>query len=129
LQKKGLDREFDIDSAGTSAFHQGELADSRMRTHSLKRDIKLLSKSRKVELKDFSTFDHIVAMDRSNYQNLEALRPSASPSRLHLITDFLEDLNYAEVPDPYYGGEKGFEVVLDILEESCENFLNALYKE
>ena len=114
------------DSAGTSGYHDGERADPRMIEHGLKRGFDLLSRSRKVKESDFLNFDHIVAMDESNMQNLKKVEPSNSRAKLSMMCHFAENRSETEVPDPYFGGPEGFEVVYDILEDACRGLLNSL---
>ena len=105
-----------VDSAGTSSFHIGEPADKRMRIAALKRGYGLTSRSRLVSRRDFSDFDLVIAMDRNNYRELSIL--AGRPSRkLVMLSDYLGDDWPRDVPDPYHGGDEGFEKVLDMLEE------------
>ncbi len=124
-EKKGLDGDFEIDSAGTSDWHEGEPADQRMQKHAQKRGYNLTSLSRTVKPEtDFEEFDYIVAMDRENLKELKRIDPRAGHLRkLFLITDFSRKYDYDEIPDPYYGGEKSFELVLDLLEDASEGLL------
>ena len=129
-EKKGLQQYFSIESAGTSGYHQGEPADSRMRQHAQKRGYQLLSRSRPFcHPEDFEQFDYILAMDDSNYQNLLSLTPEEKyHDKIHKMMSYAPNFTEKEVPDPYYSGERGFERVLDILEEACRNFLAELEK-
>ena len=114
-----------VDSAGTSSFHIGEPADKRMRAAAAKRGYDLTSRSRMVTQRDFSEFDLVVAMDRNNYRELSIL--AGSPHRkLVLLSDFLEGDWPRDVPDPYYGGDEGFEKVLDMLEAACPKILQSV---
>ncbi len=128
VKKRGLNGNFEIDSAGTSGWHQGEPADQRMQLHAIKRGYKLTSISRKFDPEyDFDHFDLIIGMDDENVHTLKQM--ARNDSDLHKITkmtDFRKDWKYDEVPDPYYGGEQGFELVLDLLEDSCEGLLEKL---
>ena len=130
VKKRGISNRYRIDSAGTSAHHVGEKTDQRMRETSLKHGIELTSKSQQVTIDDFDNFDLILAMDKDNYQNLEnlAFKHGKSTSNLKLMREFdsiPEDMN---VPDPYYGGDVGFENVYQIVLRSCENLLDYLEK-
>lgn len=122
VSKKGAAQEFDIDSAGTSDYHEGEPADARMQTHAIKRGYNLTSISRPFDPeKDWDAFDYIVAMDKDNYRDLELMaRSKEDLKKLHMMTDFSKNYNYDFVPDPYYGGPDGFELVLDLLEDASE---------
>jgi len=127
IRKEGLANQFEVDSAGTSGWHAGEPADQRMQSHAIKRGYNLTSISRKFILSDFDYFDLIVAMDDSNLENLKRMaRNQKDQSKLCKMTDFSREFDYDEVPDPYYGGSAGFELVLDLLEDSCEGLLEKL---
>ena len=128
LKKCGLSDNYLVDSAGTGGWHVGEMADSRMRKHALKRGYDLVSRARQVKLSDFDEFDVILAMDQSNLNHLDTLREdSTGEAKCMLMTDFCREFSgVQEVPDPYYGGEEGFERVLDLLEDACSELLNDL---
>ncbi|MCB2201241.1 low molecular weight phosphotyrosine protein phosphatase [bacterium] len=131
VEKKGLTKEFEIDSAGTSAYHQGEPADARMRRHASKRGYQLTSLSRKFDpAADFDHFDIIIAMDRDNMHDLKQMaRNKKDEEKLMLMTDFSSAFDYNYVPDPYYGGDKGFELVIDLLEDASSGLFNHLKPE
>ena len=121
VRSEGRSEEYEIDSAGTYAGHRGELADARMRRAAAARGYELLSRSRPVCGDDFERFDMIVAMDDSNYERLYRLAPSVETSRkIFRMVEFCRDHPEAtHVPDPYYEGAEGFEIVLDLLEDAC----------
>ena len=127
-KKKGLADKFEIDSAGTIAYHAGEAADRRMQAHAVMRDYNLTSISRKFNSStDFDRFDMIIGMDDENISSLKQMaRNEDDLKKIHLMTDFRKEWAYNEIPDPYYGGEEGFELVLDLLEDSCEGLLEEL---
>ncbi len=125
LNELGLNEKYHVDSAGTGAWHVGNLADPRMRKHAAKRGYDLVSRARQVEEEDFDEFDIIIAMDGSNYRNLQNLSPNGT-AELRMMTDFCSAYQSDEVPDPYYGGEDGFEHVLDLLEDACAGLLDYL---
>ncbi|MFB6320234.1 low molecular weight protein-tyrosine-phosphatase [Saccharicrinis sp. FJH54] len=130
IQKERLDQHFFVDSAGTMAYHAGETADARMQGHAIKRGYNLTSISRRIEQEDFKTFDLIVAMDNTNYNDLMRIAPDREAElKIVKMTDFSREYNYTEVPDPYYGGAGGFELVLDLLEDSCTGLLEYVQKE
>lgn len=116
--------EYVIDSAGTIGFHENAPPDERMRQAAAQRGYELTSKARRVQVDDFKTFDLILAMDKDNYRDLEALRnESAGDAELKLFCDFCQEHTTQEVPDPYYGGAQGFETVLDLLEDGCRQIV------
>ncbi len=125
VAKRGLSDQFDIDSAGTSAHHEGELPDERMRTHAQARGIALTSRSRPfLAPRDFDEFDLILAMDFSNFHNLKKLaRHEDDLKKLRLMCDYCENFCDEEVPDPYYGGAQGFEHVLDLVSDGCAGLI------
>jgi len=128
VNRKGLFSRFEIDSAGTGSWHVGEPADKRMQSHAVKRGFTLTSISRMFDPDvDFDRFDMIIAMDDYNYRTLKYMAGSEEELRkLYKMTDFRKEWNYDEIPDPYYGGEEGFELVLDLLEDSCNGLLEKL---
>jgi protein-tyrosine phosphatase len=130
VKKERLENRFEIDSAGTGAWHVGEPADKRMQEHAVKRNYDLTSISRKFDPEtDFDHFDLIIAMDDDNLYNLKRVaRNQSDLKKLHKMTDFSREWDYEEIPDPYYGGEEGFELVLDLLEDSCRGLLTKLQK-
>ena len=118
-----------IDSAGTSAYHEGEPADQRMQTAARARGYELTSRSRPVVDRDFHRFDLIVAMDQDNLDDLEARsRRSgrAGSAEIKLFSEFLDDSWPTEVPDPYYGGAGGFRYVVEMIEAGCEKLAEHL---
>jgi protein-tyrosine phosphatase len=125
IEKDGLGNKFQCDSAGTAAYHIGERADYRMRQFGLKRGYNLTSISRAFHpSSDFERFDYIIAMDRQNVRDLKSVaRNENDRKKIHLMTDFSSNPNHDCVPDPYYGGDAGFELVLDILEDACEGLI------
>ena len=128
VENNELENEFEIDSAGTSAWHAGEKADARMRRHASKRGYKLTSLSRKFNPEtDFDYFDIIIAMDNDNLHDLKSMiRSMKDEKKLFLMTDFSKEYDYDYVPDPYYGGDQGFELVIDLLEDASSGLLKHL---
>lgn len=127
VKKAGLEKEIEIDSAGLTAYHEGEKADSRMRAHATRRGYTLESISRPVRAADFFDFDVIVGMDDSNIDKLQVLAPDEeSMNKICRMTDFARKFSYDHIPDPYYSGAEGFELVLDLLEDSCDGLLQTL---
>jgi len=125
VEKNNLKDKIYIDSCGTSDHHAGQRPDPRMREHALKRGHQLTHLARGFEFpKDFIHFDYILTMDRSNYQDLRSFSNSEKyHSKISPITNFCKKHSHSFVPDPYYGGSSGFETVLDLLEDACENLL------
>ena len=129
IEKKGLTDGFIVDSAGTGSWHIGNKADSRMRIAAERRDINILSRARQITSKDFEEFNYIVAMDESNFRNINDLRNRTSSNDFALIKkiqNFRSVFEDTEVPDPYFGGDEGFDRVLDILEDSVNGFLDTI---
>ena len=127
VQEQGLEQFFYIDSAGIHGWHEGELPDNRMRAHASRRGYKLTSHARPVVSNDFKNFDMIIGMDDSNIQNLKRMAPDLESQRkICRMTDFCQTHTADCVPDPYYGGASGFELVLDLLEDACDGLLDDL---
>jgi protein-tyrosine phosphatase len=119
--------DIEIDSAGTGGWHAGERADARMRKHAARRGYDLDSRARKVVPEDLERFDLIVAMDDSNLRDLKRLdRQGSYAQKLVKMTDYCRQHREGEVPDPYYGGAQGFELVLDIIEDASRGLLDEL---
>lgn len=125
IQKAGLAKEFIVDSAGTSGHHDGEQADYRMINTAAGHGITLHSRSRKLRGEDYLKFDHIVAMDFSNFRYIQtmALQVRGAKAKFHMMRDFEEGGKGLGVPDPYYGGPDGFEEVYSILDRATAGFL------
>ena len=129
LERKGLTEGFIVDSAGTGSWHIGKKADSRMRIAAERRDINIISRARQINTKDFEQFNYIIAMDDSNFRDIQDLKnrtSSADSASIQKIQNFRSVFNEQEVPDPYFGGEEGFDHVLDILEDSVSGFLESI---
>lgn len=122
LAEAGMDH-VHVDSAGTHGYHVGEAPDERSQRAARARgyDLSVL-RARQFAPEDFARFDWILAADGSNLAVLQRLRPQEFDGYLGLILDVLDEEG-AEVPDPYYGGERGFEAVLDLLESACDGWL------
>ncbi|NWF51113.1 MAG: low molecular weight phosphotyrosine protein phosphatase [Ignavibacteriaceae bacterium] len=131
LKEKGLNRSVEVDSAGTIAYHSGELPDSRMIKHAAKRGYILDHIARKFNPSiDFNSFDLIIPMDNQNYEDVIASYKSGNPkSKVIKMTDFSSNKIYDEVPDPYDSDQRGFELVLDILEDACKNLADKIEDE
>jgi len=129
VEQANLNDQISIDSAGTHAYHVGNLPDSRSTDAALKRNIDLTNqRARRVSVDDFSAFDYVIAMDESNKDDLLTICPAGYEDRIHLFLEF-GNSNESEVPDPYYGQGRGFEVVLNLVEDASEGLLNKLRNE
>lgn len=126
VRKRGLDPYFEIDSAGTSAYHVGESANSKSQRTAKKYGIKLRSRARQLEVKDLDYYDLILAMDRENLSNIKQISNGSHEDKIGLLRNFDPKPGNGEVPDPYYGGLNGFENVFQIVKRSSENLLNKL---
>ena len=124
---KGLASYFEIDSAGISAYHIGELPNSKSREIARQQGIELVSRARQFETFDLSYFDLILAMDKENYNDILALDRKANiREKVLLLRDFDPEPDDGNVPDPYYGGIHGFKTVFDIINRSCNVLLEKL---
>ena len=120
LKREGLNKEIEVDSAGISGYHEGDLADPRMRMHASRRGYQITHRSRPVCTDDFYHFDYIIGMDDANIDALHEKAPDIETERkIGRMTDYCRTKVVDHVPDPYYGGAQGFENVLDILEDAC----------
>ncbi len=128
LLSQGLDDDILVDSAGTYGGNAGSLPDSRMRKAAIKRGYHLTHRSRRVTDEDFKEFDIIVAMDNENIRNLKQIANSCEEvDKIIPMARFIDNNpNYDYIPDPYYEGSEGFELVLDLLENACSNLLTAI---
>lgn len=119
----------EVDSAGTYGGHRGELPDPRMRQAAARRGYVLTHRSRRIVEEDFDRFDRIIVMDDGNYEAVHRLAPSrAAAEKIYRMREFCTaypDRTY--IPDPYYEGREGFELVLDMLEDGCRNLLRDLF--
>jgi len=113
------EHQISVDSAGTIGYHTGNRADSRMRAAGEKRGYTFHSRSRKITPEDLETFDLVIAMDRENFSDIQEVH-SAPVAEVKLLSDFLDDSWPLDVPDPYYGGDEGFETVMDMIEAAVE---------
>jgi protein-tyrosine phosphatase len=130
LAKKHNLKDLHVESCGIGDWYTGKLPDARMRQAAQSRGLVLQSRAKPFDPGFFAGFDYILAADRDVLHQLYSL--SSSPehkAKIHLITDFSQSYRGEEIPDPYYGGEAGFETVLDMLEESCESLLRSIYRD
>ncbi len=130
IERDELTHLIELDSAGTSAHHEGEPADHRMRLAAQSRGYDLTSLSRPFRTEDLKNFDYILTMDSQNFQDICDEDPEQTyRSKVIPMVKYCKLHKLVGVPDPYYGGEQGFHHILDILEDACENFLVELKKD
>ena len=120
LDERGLDGEIEVASAGTGGWHAGSPPDARATEAAQARGITLEGAARQVTRSDFEDYDVLVAMDRENLADLRAIAPPGTEGKIRLLLDG------RDVPDPYYGGPRGFEEVLDLVQAGCERLLDDL---
>ena len=129
VKDRDLENLFVVDSAGTGGWHVGNLADRRMREAALSRGIELTSRSRKIDHNDLYEFDHILVMDKDNLHAVKSLiqdKQDLVNSKIKLILSYSKESQLDEVPDPYYGGQNGFDQVLDLLESAIDGLIDSL---
>ncbi len=120
-----LAQRIEIDSAGTHAYHVGEPPDKRAQATALNRGVDLSSqRARRVKKADFDHYDYVIAMDNDNLANLLEICPRTQRNKISLFLSYSSDVDEEEVPDPYYGGPKGFERVLDMVESAADGLLS-----
>ena len=126
VNQKKLEQKIIVSSAGTGGWHIGDLPDERMRRTAQSKGIQLESRARQFQSADFNRFNLILAMDHSNLARLEEIAPSnLSPEKLMLFRSFDPECNgNQDVPDPYYGGAKGFEEVYSMVKRTCPPLLD-----
>ncbi|VEP11236.1 putative Protein-tyrosine-phosphatase [Hyella patelloides LEGE 07179] len=130
IEEAGLSDKITCDSAGTSAYHIGSAPDRRMNVAARERGIELVGRARKFQPIDFERFDLILAMDRSNYQDIIYCDGEGKyQDKVKMMCSFATNHNDTEVPDPYYGGEDGFKDVIDLLLDSCAGLLDYIVKD
>ena len=130
INEKNISDFFITDSAGTHAYHVGAPPDHRAQDTAESRGIDLSDlRGRKVCVTDFDKFDYILAMDKDNYEILDEMCPAHKKNQLMLFLDFAKGLAFDEVPDPYYGGTKGFEKVFDMLENASSGLIEHIEKQ
>jgi protein-tyrosine phosphatase len=128
VERNGLADRVVLDSAGTYGGHSGERSDARMRRAAAARGIDITHRARQVREEDFEHFDMIIAMDDNNYEALFRLAPDRkAQQKIYRFREFLRhNPNWSYIPDPYYEGHEGFELVLDLLEDGCSTLLENL---
>jgi len=130
LREAGLAEDVDIESAGTGGWHVGHPPDERASAAAAARGIALESRAQRFEPDHFDDFDLLIAMDRQNLADMRAIAPhAAAEGKIHLLREFdplAVESGDLEVPDPYYGGERGFEDVLDMVDRACDGLLGTI---
>ena len=127
VNEAGLSDRFEIDSAGTGAWHVGEMPDARATIVASQHGVNLTSRARQITDDDLEQFDWVIAMDRENLRNIERMALSTgSDAEIHLLREFDTDGGGDEVPDPYYGGTSGVETVYEMVHRSCQVLLDRL---
>lgn len=131
VKERGLSSRIVVDSCGTSDFHIGELPDERTLACAAKHQLNIRHRGRQILRSDFKGFDYLIAMDSYNLENVQKLagKYKIMPKNLFLMSKFKNGLDFKDVPDPYYGGEEGFEEVYEILNASIDELLQNLEKE
>lgn len=121
-------KEYYIDSAGIGPWHEGQLPDRRMRRHGAQRGYDISSIARQIKPSDFDRFDYIFAMDNENVKALTRLaRNDEDRKKIYCTADFMtRHPEYDTVPDPYYGGDRDFELALDLIEDACDGIIKWL---
>ncbi len=127
---EGLEREIELDSAGTGSWHVGSAPDARASAAARDRGVELEGVARQVRGADFEEFDLILAMDAANLSDLRAIAPADRRGRVRLLREFDPDPNPAhpdlDVPDPYYGAAGGFDEVFELVEAACRGLLEEI---
>ncbi|MDX1680780.1 MAG: low molecular weight protein-tyrosine-phosphatase [Akkermansiaceae bacterium] len=126
----GLEEAFEIDSAGTIGYHAGNPPDSRMTEALRDRGYEVCGRSRQIVAGDLEQFDRILTMDEDNLADVLSLSEDPEHrAKVQGIIDHLQQLQSENIPDPYYGGQKGFERVIELLEDACQGLLDSLKSE
>lgn len=127
IAQAGLSDRIVCDSAGTSSYHIGSPPDARMQAAGRRRGLKLKGRARQLQPEDLAKFDLILAMDRENYRDILHLDSQGIyKDKVRLMCDYAQNHRDRDVPDPYYGGESGFDYVMDLLEDACQGLLQEI---
>ncbi len=130
LRERSLTGRIEVDSCGTGGWHTGEPPDRRAAAEARRRGYDLSAlRARQLDPDDFYRFDYLLAMDRSNLRELRAHCPDDFSGHLGLLLEFSPDAPVDEVPDPYYGGERGFADVLTLVEDACDGLLETILRD
>ena len=125
LIEQEIANQFVLDSAGTGGWHVGNKPDKRMRAAAKAAGKTILGSARQVCKSDFDTFDWIFCMDHDNYANLVSM--GANPEKTHLLLEFIAHASVQEVPDPYFGGDKGFADVIALIDKAVHELIKKLH--
>ncbi|MFT5575269.1 MAG: protein-tyrosine phosphatase [Bermanella sp.] len=124
---EGLQHKIEVDSSGTGDWHIGHPPDKRASAAAAQRGVDMSTlRARQFCAEDFTHYDYILAMDASNLADIQALAPSVHKATVKLFLDYASEFKECEVPDPYYGGDAGFEHVLDMVEDASKGLLSAI---
>lgn len=127
VKNAGLENEISTDSAGTASWHTGNPPDSRMIKAAAERGIDISNqRARQVTMEDFHQFDYILAMDLENLYNLQDIDPGIGKAKLDLYLNYATTLKENEVPDPYFGGEAGFNDIINLVEHAADGLLKTI---
>jgi len=127
ITQRGYHPYVEVDSCGTSNYHIGDMPDERTLANALENGVSIHHRGRQLHPRDLEYFDYIIAMDKSNHQNILRLTNADNHhNKIYLMRSFDSSDSHDEVPDPYYGGERGFQEVFEILDRSIEAFLKHL---
>jgi protein-tyrosine phosphatase len=124
VKSAGVSQKYSMDSAGTGGWHVGAKPDRRMRAAAKKRGLEITGSARQITVSDFSTFDLIICMDRDNLD--EVLSMGAIPEKTKLLLPFVSHVSVEEVPDPYYGGEEGFDTVITLIYDAAHALVDVM---
>lgn len=127
VRNEALEGQIEVDSAGTGDWHIGHAPDKRASAAAAQRGYDMSTlRARQFCAEDFERFDYILAMDENNLADMQALAPASHRAQVKLFLDYSARFSEREVPDPYYGGDAGFEHVLDLVEDASRGLLRAL---
>lgn len=130
ISQKGFDHLVEMDSCGTANYHVGDLPDARTRANAMKNGVAINHRGRQLSQRDLDQYDFVLAMDRGNYRNILALENAVQHEhKIMLMRNFDPLKSNDEVPDPYYGSEKDFQEVFEILERSVRGFIQHLERD
>ena len=127
VKEHNLSQFFYIDSCGTHGYHTGQAPDSRSQHAAMRRGIDISQQTaRTIEQNDFNRFDYILVMDNHNRSFLQSMADEVYLNKIHLFLEYAENCKLIEIPDPYFGGEEGFEIVLDLLQQASIGLIKHL---